>query len=97
MKQQWQKMYNVCLFIYKSGSIHIILNTYEPFGLGRFATDHSLTKVVSRPLFVHVRRYAPQRYFWNTVYTLSMHDYAGYSPDASQSDYLKFVYFYIYI
>ena len=33
---------------------------YEPFGLGRFATDHSLTKAASRSLFVRVRRYAPQ-------------------------------------
>ena len=33
---------------------------YEPFGLGRFATDHSLTKAASRPLFARVRRYAPQ-------------------------------------
>ena len=33
----------------------------EPFGLGRFATDHSLTKAASRPLFARVRRYAPQR------------------------------------
>ena len=32
----------------------------EPFGLGRFATDHSLTKAASRPLFARVRRYAPQ-------------------------------------
>ena len=36
-------------------------NYYEPFGLGRFATDHSLTKAASRPLFVRVRRYAPQK------------------------------------
>ena len=34
--------------------------TYEPFGLGRFATDHSLTKAASRPLLVRVRRCAPQ-------------------------------------
>ena len=34
---------------------------YEPFGLGRFATDHSLTKAASGPLFARVRRYAPQR------------------------------------
>ena len=34
---------------------------YEPFGLGRFATDHSLTKTASRLLFARVRRYAPQR------------------------------------
>ena len=33
---------------------------YEPIGLGRFATDHSLTKVASRPLFVCVRHYAIQ-------------------------------------
>ena len=32
----------------------------KPFRLGGFATDHSLTKVASRPLFVRVRRYAPQ-------------------------------------
>ena len=32
----------------------------EPFGLGRFATDHSLTKAASRPLFARIRRYAPQ-------------------------------------
>ena len=31
---------------------------YEPFGLGRFATDHSLTKAAPRPLFARVRRYA---------------------------------------
>ena len=35
--------------------------SYEPFGLGRFATDHSLTKAASRPLFARVRRYALQR------------------------------------
>ena len=35
----------------------------ELFGLGRFAMDHSLTKPASRPLFVHVRRCAPQRNF----------------------------------
>ena len=35
-------------------------NSYEPFGLGRFATDHSLAKAASRPLFARVRRYAPQ-------------------------------------
>ena len=34
---------------------------YEPFGLGHFATNHSLTKPASRPLFARVRRYAPQR------------------------------------
>ena len=34
---------------------------YEPFGLGRFATDHSLTLAASRPLFARVRRYAPQK------------------------------------
>ena len=33
---------------------------YELFGLGRFATDHSLTKVALRPLFVLVRCCAPQ-------------------------------------
>ena len=33
---------------------------YEPFGPGRFATDHSLTKAASRPLFARVRRYARQ-------------------------------------
>ena len=32
----------------------------EHFGLGRFATDHSFTKAASRPLFICVRRYAPQ-------------------------------------
>ena len=46
-------------------SAHFLLPTrnliiYEPFGLGRFATDHSLTKAASRPLFARVRRYAPQ-------------------------------------
>ena len=41
-----------------SGHTNIYIN--EPFGLGRFATDHSLTKAASRPLFVRVRRYAPQ-------------------------------------
>ena len=35
------------------------LNNNEPFGLGRFATDHSPTKAASRPLFARVRRYAP--------------------------------------
>ena len=35
----------------------------EPFGLGRFAMDHPLTKAASRPLFVPIRRYAPQKYF----------------------------------
>ena len=34
---------------------------YEPFGLGRFVTGHSLKKAASRPLFARVRRYAPQR------------------------------------
>ena len=38
--------------------ICFLLYTYEPFGLGRFATDHSLTKAASRPLFARVRRYA---------------------------------------
>ena len=33
---------------------------HEPFGLGRFATGHSLTKAASRLLFVRVRRLAPQ-------------------------------------
>ena len=32
----------------------------EPFGLGRFATDHSLTKVAKRLLFVRVTHYAIQ-------------------------------------
>ena len=38
----------------------IVFLIYEPFGLGlgRFATDHSLTKVALRPLFVRVRHYA---------------------------------------
>ena len=29
---------------------------YEPFGLGRFATDRSQTKPASRSLFVHLIR-----------------------------------------
>ena len=33
---------------------------YEPFGLGRFTMDHSLKKAASRPLFVRVRRLAPE-------------------------------------
>ena len=41
-------------------SAYIYIHIYEPFGLGRFATDHSLTKAASRPLFVRVRHYAPQ-------------------------------------
>ena len=47
-----ESAYSITLYIY----IYI----YEPFGLGRFATDHSLTKAASRPLFARVRRYAPQ-------------------------------------
>ena len=39
---------------------NLLLYSYEPFGLGRFATDHSLTKVASRPLFVRVRHYTTQ-------------------------------------
>ena len=42
-------------------TLDIYIFIYEPFGLGRFAMDHSLTKTASRPLFAHVRRYAPQR------------------------------------
>ena len=41
-------------------SITLYIYIYEPFGLGRFATDHSLTKAASRHLFARVRRYAPQ-------------------------------------
>ena len=37
-----------------------LLFKHEPFGLDRFATDHSITKAASRPLFVRVRRCAPQ-------------------------------------
>ena len=33
---------------------------YEPFGLGPFATDHSLTKVALRPLLVRVSHYTTQ-------------------------------------
>ena len=48
-------------------SFYLLVNSFtmlsfllnEPFGLGRFATDHSLTKAASRPLFARVRRYAP--------------------------------------
>ena len=42
-------------------SITLDIYIYEPFGVGRFATDHSLTKPASRPLFARVQRYAPQR------------------------------------
>ena len=31
--------------------IYLYIYIYEPFGLGRFATDHSLTKAASRSLF----------------------------------------------
>ena len=48
-----ESAYSITLYVY----IYI----YEPFGLGRFATDHSLAKTASRPLFARVRRYAPQR------------------------------------
>ena len=40
--------------------IHSLFCLYEPFGLGRFATDHFLTKFASRPLFVRVRHYTTQ-------------------------------------
>ena len=49
--------YNPCVM----EMIFCDFHNYEPFGLGRFATDHSLTKAASRPLFARVRRYAPQR------------------------------------
>ena len=42
-------------------SITLYIYIYEPFGLGRFATDHSLTKAASGPLFTRVRRSAPQK------------------------------------
>ena len=32
----------------------------EPSSLGRFATDHSLTKTASQSLFVRIRHYVPQ-------------------------------------
>ena len=48
--------YSITLYVYK----YIYLYIYEPFGLGRFATDHSLTKAASRSLFARVRLYAPQ-------------------------------------
>ena len=35
--------------------------TNEPFGLGRFATDHSLPKAASQPVFARIWRIAPQR------------------------------------
>ena len=35
--------------------------TQQPFGLGSIATDHSITKAASRPLFARVRRYALQK------------------------------------
>ena len=46
-----ESAYSIALYIY----------IYKPFGLGRFATDHSLTKAASRPLFAREGRYAPQR------------------------------------
>ena len=64
-------------------------NLYEPFGLGRLATDHSLKKVASRPLFIRVRGYTRLNHFLEYCYTISMHDYPGYSLDASQSGYFE--------
>ena len=54
---------NYCRASFKDNSeLHTSpFSTDEPFGLGRFATDHSLTKAASRPLFARVRRYALQR------------------------------------
>ena len=46
------KLYNI-----KSITVLFLLIYYEPFGLVRFATDHSLTKITSRHLFVRIRHY----------------------------------------
>ena len=62
----------VLLYIYIYTLTTII---YEPFGLGRFATDHSLTKAASRPLFARVRRYALQRDNQKITFEISMLDY----------------------
>ena len=47
------------LVSYSESAYSITLYIYEPFSLGRFAMDHSLTKAASRPLFARIRRYAP--------------------------------------
>ena len=60
---------------YSGESIAIIILTNlvnEPFELNRFATDHSLTKPALLPLFVRVRRCAPQRAF-KISYSESVH------------------------
>ena len=41
-------------------NLAMTINIYEPSGLGRFATGHSLTKSASRLWFVRVQRCEPQ-------------------------------------
>ena len=52
---------NTSILLKRNCSIYVYIYLYEPFGLGRFATDHPLTKAASRPLFARARRFAPQR------------------------------------
>ena len=52
---------NVRRYFETLNDIIMRFNQYESFGLGRFATDHSLTKAASRPLFARVQRNTPQR------------------------------------
>ena len=71
-KIQLSQLWHLGKFVNRNGilffnKIILVLYVYEPFGLGRFATDHSLTKAASRPLFARVRRYAPQESRWNQV------------------------------
>ena len=64
-----------------------IFLVYEPFGLGRFATDYSLTKAASRPLSARVRRYAPHEITKNIIFEISMLEYPIWSLESSESDY----------
>ena len=43
-----------------SSTKSIYNSKYEPFVLCRFATDHSLKKVASRPLLISIRNYATE-------------------------------------
>ena len=61
--QVLQSILDIQTYIYIYIYYNCVSIVYEPFSLGRFATDHSLTKVTWRPFFfVCVRRFAaPQR------------------------------------
>ena len=66
-----------CIAPFVLTAIHLTnIHTNEPFGLGRFATDLSLTKAASRPLFARVRRYARLKETTkNIIFEISMLDY----------------------